>query len=523
MNNLQKITWLALFVIAMVSCQKNYDDTSFIKSNGSPTKVSALTTITQDNSGLVTITPNGENAAYYEIYFGDVTTAPAKVLAGSSVQHIYKEGVFPLKIVAHSISGNTTTLTQQLTVAFRAPENLQVSVNTDAANNFKVDLSATALYETFFKVYFGDSANEVPQTFLQGDTIGHVYPSTGKYIIKVVAFSGSTDSISVIDTVTIVDPLLLPLTFESTTLNYAFVDFAGASTSVIANPQMNGINTSSKVGQLIKGSGQTYAGTSITLSSPIDFSQNKIFRMKVFAPRVGAKALLKVENASDATKFFQVETPTTVANGWEDLVFDYSAVSTSIAYSKITLIFDNGTMGDGSANFTYLFDDIRLTNSLPSSSIALPLDFESTIINYAFTDFNGGGVTIIPNPYKTGINTSNKVAQMIKNGGATYGGSYITLTNPIDFSLGKTIKMKVYAPTVGTKVLLKFENLTDGTVFSQQEVATTTANTWEQLTYDFSSVDVSKSYQKVVLIFDNGTVGDGSANFTFLFDDISQQ
>ena len=83
--------------------------------------------------------------------------------------------------------------------------------------------------------------------------------------------------------------------------------------------------------------------------------------------------------------------------------------------------------------------------------------------------------------------------------------------------------MKVYAPTVGTKVLLKFENLTDGTVFSQQEVATTTANTWEQLTYDFSSVDVSKSYQKVVLIFDNGTVGDGSANFTFLFDDISQQ
>ncbi len=523
MKRQQKIGWLALFLIGIVSCQKEYTDTNFIKSNGAPAKLSALTTITQDNTGLVTITPNGENASYYEVYFGDITTASAKVLAGSSVQHIYKEGLHSLKIVAHSISGNITTLTQQLTVAFRAPENLKVSALTDAANNFKIDFSATALYETFFKVYFGDSANEVPQTFLQGDTIGHVYPATGKYVVRVVAFSGSTDSISIIDTVTIVDPLLLPLTFESSTLNYAFVDFAGASTSVIANPQINGINTSSKVAQLIKGSGQTYAGTSITLSSPIDFSTNKIFRMKVFAPRVGAKALLKVENASDATKFFQVETPTTVGNGWEDLVFDFSAITTTVAYSKITIIFDNGTMGDGSANFTYLFDDIRLTNSLPTTAIALPIDFESSIINYAFTDFNGGGVTIISNPSKTGINSSNKVAQMIKSAGAVYGGSYITLTAPIDFSLGKTVKIKLYGPTVGTKVLLKFENLTDGTVFTQQEVATTTSNTWEQLTYDFSSADVSKPYQKVVFIFDNGTMGDGSANFTFLFDDISQQ
>lgn len=180
-------------------------------------------------------------------------------------------------------------------------------------------------------------------------------------------------------------------------------------------------------------------------------------------------------------------------------------------------------MGDGSANFTYLFDDIRLTNSLPSTTIAFPLDFESNVINYTFTDFNGGGVTIISNPHSSGINTSSKVAQMIKSAGAVYGGSYLTLTNPVDFSKGKTIKMQVYSPRVGAKVLLKLENLTDGTVFTQQEVATITSNTWEQLTFDFSGVDATKSYQKVVLIFDNGTMGDSSANFTFLFDNITQQ
>ena len=523
MNKIKNIFLLAFLLAFLVSCQKDYNDTSFLKSAGVPTKLSALTTIAQDNSGLVTITPNGENVSYFEIYFGDVTTAPSKVFAGASVQHKYAEGVYEITIIGHSIAGTTTTSKQQLTVSFRAPKNINISTSVDGANSFKINLSATALYETFFKVYFGDVANEVPQSFVEGDTLGHVYPKIGTYVIKVIAYSGAKDSLVKIDTIQITNPLLLPLDFESSTLNYAFVDFAGAATSIIANPQMNGINTSGKVAQLIKGGGQTYAGTSIALSSPIDFSVNKIFRMKVFAPRVGAKALLKVENATDATKFFQVEIPTTVANSWEDLVFDFSAVSTTVAYSKITIIFDNGTMGDGSANFTYLFDDVRQTNSLPATTIALPIDFESTTLKYAFTDFNGGGVTIINNPQIGGINTSSKVAQMIKSGGAVYGGSYLTLTNPVNFSLGKTVNMKVYSPRVGAKVLLKFENLTDGNVFTQKEVATTTANTWEQLTFDLSSTDVSKSYQKVVLIFDNGTMGDGSANFTYLFDDITQK
>ena len=81
--------------------------------------------------------------------------------------------------------------------------------------------------------------------------------------------------------------------------------------------------------------------------------------------------------------------------------------------------------------------------------------------------------------------------------------------------------MKVYSPRVGAKVLLKVENLTDGTISYEKEVATTTANAWELLTFDYSAINAANSYQKVVLIFDNGTMGDGSANFTFYFDDIT--
>lgn len=83
--------------------------------------------------------------------------------------------------------------------------------------------------------------------------------------------------------------------------------------------------------------------------------------------------------------------------------------------------------------------------------------------------------------------------------------------------------MKVYSPRVGAKVLLKVENLTNGAVSFEKEVTTTKANAWEELTFDYSSINASQSYQKIVLIFDLGTMGDGSANFTYWFDDIILQ
>ncbi len=71
-------------------------------------------------------------------------------------------------------------------------------------------------------------------------------------------------------------------------------------------------------------------------------------------------------------------------------------------------------------------------------------------------------------------------------------------------------------------MLLKVENQTDGGINLEKEATGTVANAWEELTFNFTSIDTSKKYQKLVVIFDLGTVGDGSANFTYLFDDIRQ-
>lgn len=521
MTFIKYIAGCFLLLSVLTGCKKDtHDDTSFINSAISPDKLSALFDITQDNTGMVTITPNGEGASYYDINFGDGTAAMARVQPGKMIQHKYGEGNFDVKVIGYNIAGASAENTLPLTVSFREPENLEVTAGIDESNNFKVNVSAKADYETVFRAYFGEDPNEVPQAFQEGATVSHTYSAVGTYTIRVVALSGGAATTEYTQTITIVDPVLLPLNFESPTLNYNFINFDGGVVSVIDNPQSNGINTSSKVAKMVKYPGQPWGGSLIALSNPIDFSTNKVFRMKVWSPRVGAKVLFKVEQAGNGAVNFEKEVTTTVANAWEDLAFDYSAIDASRTYNNIVLIFELGTPGDGSDNFTFLFDDIRQTNTMPAEELGLPMNFESASLNYAFTNFDGGNASVVTNPDQSGINTSSKTGKMVKGAGQPWGGTFIPLANPINFSAGKTLKMKVWSPRVGAKVLLKVENLTDGNINFEKEVTTTVANAWEELSFDYNAINTANSYQKIVLIFDLGTTGDGSANFTFYFDDI---
>ena len=512
------ILTLSILLATLAGCQKEkFEDVSFAPNGKAPDSLSVLFEITQDNTGLVTITPNGVGAISYDVYYGHGPATPTKVAAGKKTTHVYPEGAYNVKLVGYAVNGKMTEMTKQLTVAFRAPENLQVTATVDPANNYKVNVSATALYETNFKVYFGENPNETPVTFLEGQTVSYVYATTGTYNVRVVAQSGGAATSQQIVPVTIVDPILLPLTFESPTINYNWFNFDGGNVTVINNPQANGINTSSKVAKMVKNAGQPWGGSFLTLSSNIDFSANKIFRMKVFSPRVGARVLLKVENSANGSINFEKEVATTVANAWEDMVFDYRAINAAQNYNRIVIIFDNGTVGNGSADFTFLMDDIRLVNSLP---LSLPLDFESTSTNYNWFDFDGGNATVVTNPQSNGINTSSRVGRMIKNAGQPWGGSFLTLNQPMDFSTNKVFRMKVFSPRVGAKVLLKVENSANAGINFEKEVTTSIANAWEDLVFDYSGINAANVYDRVVLIFELGTPGDGSANFTFLFDDI---
>jgi len=162
-----------------------------------------------------------------------------------------------------------------------------------------------------------------------------------------------------------------------------------------------------------------------------------------------------------------------------------------------------------------------ITIEAASDPINLPIDFESFTINYAFVDFGGVASSVIDNPDASGINTSAKVAQSVKPAGAeTWGGTILTLENPIDFSVKKSFKVKVWSPKAGAVVKLKVENLADGNISAEVDATTTVASAWEELSFDFSAIDINNEYQKVVLFFDFGNVGDDAI---YYFDDIKLQ
>ena len=96
--------------------------------------------------------------------------------------------------------------------------------------------------------------------------------------------------------------------------------------------------------------------------------------------------------------------------------------------------------------------------SLNAFSQSLPIDFEANVTSANLVSFDGGTGTVITNPFISGINTSNTVAKIVRDGGAIYAGAKILLDNNLDFSVMTKITMKVYTTApIGTTVKFKLE------------------------------------------------------------------
>jgi len=165
-----------------------------------------------------------------------------------------------------------------------------------------------------------------------------------------------------------VEPILMPIDHEDESVVYAWNDFGGAATSVIANPDASGVNTSATVAQSIKTAGsETWAGTFIVLDEQLDFSTITTLAVDVWTPDGGELVNLKVENAADGNIAIELNQPTTVAAGWETLYYDLSGGDLSQVYDKLVFFFDFNVGGDDTA---YYFDNIRLEEA--STSITGP-------------------------------------------------------------------------------------------------------------------------------------------------------
>ena len=88
-----------LLAILLSACASDNDVFETVDSIAAPSNISADIIISQDNTGSVTITPNGEGASQFEIYFNDGSDENAILSIGESVERMYPEGNYQVKIV----------------------------------------------------------------------------------------------------------------------------------------------------------------------------------------------------------------------------------------------------------------------------------------------------------------------------------------------------------------------------------------------------------------------------------------
>jgi len=303
----------------------------------------------------------------------------------------------------------------------------------------------------------------------------------------------------------------LPIDFESST---TWADFDGGEVTTIANPESNADNNSANVGQMVKNAGETWGGSSLVLSSAMDFDNNNTFTMKAYTIKAGTKVLLKVEDSANAALFYEQEVTMTTTNAWEELTFNYAGINTANSYDKLVVIFDNGTSGDGSANFTFYMDDIVLSNVSGTCSdgiqngsetgvdcggscapcaagLTLPLDFETAPVQADINSFDGANATVeaVAAPQSTG-NTSTNLVKLVRDGGQVWAGASIDLGSSLDFTTDTTITLKVWTDApVGTPVGLKAEEQANRAGnFLELITNTTVTGEWETLSWEGNMV-----------------------------------
>jgi hypothetical protein len=127
MKRIKNISVYVLLVLLATACITDKDELYSFGYITAPENVSAVFDITQDNTGLVSILPNAEGAQKFKISFGD-SSAETEINAGAVARHNYAEGKFVVTITAVGITGLESKYSPEITVSYKAPENLQVKI-----------------------------------------------------------------------------------------------------------------------------------------------------------------------------------------------------------------------------------------------------------------------------------------------------------------------------------------------------------------------------------------------------------
>jgi len=508
-------TLKTLFVLLiLVGCTDDERDLSYLSSIELPSNISVSFNITQDNTGAVTLSPSADAASKFEIFFGDDTPASEEVVQGQSLDHMYTEGNYDVRVIAYNIKGETAEITQPLVVSFTAPENLVVTIENDAAISKQVNVTATADFAAMYDFYTGEDGATDPISGNIGDTISYTYAEPGTYTIRVVAKGAAIETTEYtvdFEVTAILAPIasapLQPSRNESDVISiYSSVYTDVVGTDTFPDWGQGGQGSSWGTYDLSGDSMLQYTNISyqgIQFGSQQDVSSMEFIHLDVWTADTGQQLETSlISLTSGESPVVSDLTP----NAWTSLDIPISAFTDQGL--TVADIHQLKFVGIPWATGTVFIDNIyfyKAPSGVVTSSVQ---DFEGTAPT--FTVFgNIADTEVIANPDVSGINTTANVAKLTKTASSeVWAGTFFETTAPLDLVNYSKISVKTWSPIVGAQVKLKLENV-DGSIVHEVDLDSNVANAWEELLYDFSAAPVA-DYVRIVIFFDFGNAGDDS-------------
>ena len=186
-----KFILTTLLLLAFLGCEDDDRELQYLDAIEAPTEFELQFRTTQDNSGLITMTPSAIGASKFDIAFGDGSGDAVTLNPGETAERVYEEGNYTITAVATALNGLTTVIERSIDVVFISPQNLEVSIENDGVVSNTVRVTATAEFGIFYEVDFGEPGDDDIRTANMGDEIVYEYQAPGTYTITVSAFSAA--------------------------------------------------------------------------------------------------------------------------------------------------------------------------------------------------------------------------------------------------------------------------------------------------------------------------------------------
>ena len=525
MKTINKFFTLLFVFTAFVSCKEDFlEETDF--GIVAPSNVNATFNITQDNTGLVTITPTAVGAIKFDVDFGDGSEIATGIAAGKHVKHTFTEATHSIGITAIGLGNLKTAASVELIVSFKAPQNLVVAITNSTTISRQVDVVATADYATSFDFAPGQDGAEAVSANI-GETASFKYDAAGTYAVTVTAKGGAIETTSFSQDFE-VTALMQPVTSAPTPKDRPSSSVISVYSSSYAAQAVTNFNGFPDWGQ--GGQGSSWAEFDlngdkmlqyVNLSyqgnqfDAVDLSGMEYVHMDVWTADVEKLELSIIQTA------IPQETPIVtdlVKDEWNSI--DIPLSSFTDLGQAVTAIDQLKYVGTPWAAGSVFIDNVYFYKA---SEVKLPIRFNQ---EEKFAGVGGASVELSTDP-----DNSSNITAKVTNGGNDWETAEIMLDVPISITSGGDNKysVKIYSPDAAAHALMMKLEESGANEFIELSVPFQGAG-WNTVHFDFSTItaqawpnpgaewDGNADFKKLVFFIDGGSSTPG----VYHLDDIAK-